>query len=72
MSRAYREKQKIEGDADAIAARIYSEAYDADDEARELYRLTKKLETYQKTITNSDTLLLSTEGDLFDLFKRED
>jgi membrane protease subunit HflC len=70
MSQAYREKQKIEGDADAIAARVYSEAYDADNESRELYKLTKKLEMYQQTITNRDTLLLSTEGDLFNLLKR--
>lgn len=71
LSQAYREKQKVEGDADAVAAKIYSEAYGADDQAKELYDLIKKLEMYQKTITNTDSLLLSTDSDLFDLLKND-
>ncbi|HQC43377.1 MAG TPA: protease modulator HflC [Verrucomicrobiota bacterium] len=70
MSQALREKLKIEGDADAIAARVYSEAYDADNDSRELYELTRKLEMYRQTVTNRDTLLLSTEGDIYNLLKR--
>lgn len=70
MSEAYREKQVIEGNADAIAAKIYNNAYNADDSARSLYELTKKLETYEKTMTEKDTLLLSTEGGLYDLLSK--
>ena len=69
ISEAYREKQKIEGDADAIAAQIYNEAYNADEQSRELYELTRKLESYQKIFSEEDTLLLSTDNDLFDLLK---
>ena len=69
ISEAYREKQKIEGGADAIAAQIYNEAYNADEQSRELYELTRKLESYQKIFSEEDTLLLSTDNDLFDLLK---
>lgn len=72
MSEAYRSKQLIEGEADAIAAHVYSDAYGADAQARDLYSLTKKLEMYQKTITNTDSLLLSTDGELYDLLKKSE
>ncbi len=71
MSQAYREKQEIEGAADAIAAKIYNDAYNADEQSRELYELTKKMELYEKVVSDKDTLLLSTDGDIFDYLQKE-
>ena len=69
QSEGYREAQEIIGKADAEATAIYARAYDQNADSREFYRFLKTLETYKKTITEQDILILSTESDYFRFLK---
>ena len=64
-SEAYKTVQKIRGDADARATSIYAAAYSQSAEARSLYGFVKTLDTYKKVISENDTLVLSTQSDLY-------
>ena len=66
-SEAYRKAQEIKGKADAEAAAIYADAYNQD---AEFYEFTKTLETYQSTVDQDTTLILTTEGDYFKYLKK--
>ena len=59
ISGAYLESQKIKGEADANATRIYADAYG---EAPEFYNFIKTLETYSNTLDSSTQFILSTEN----------
>lgn len=63
LSEAYAKSEEIKGIADAEAANIYAEAYEADPEFFELWR---SLESYKKTVPNLDKVL-STDMEYFDL-----
>ena len=70
QSKAYREVQRIRGEADAKASEIYARAYSQNAQAAEFYAFLKSMETYQKVFSNDSTLVLSTDSDLFKLIKR--
>ena len=59
ISGAYLESQKIKGEADASATRIYADAYGKDPE---FYNFIKTLETYSNTLDSSTQFILSTEN----------
>jgi modulator of FtsH protease HflC len=65
-SEAYRAAQTIRGTADSTATRVYADAYGHDPA---FYALLKTLETYQKTIGEKETLVLSTDGDFYRFLK---
>lgn len=68
-SGAYRREQEIRGTADAEATGIYSRAYTSSPFAADFYQFTKTLETYQKSLGKETTVILTTDSDLFRLFK---
>ncbi len=70
QSTAYRKVQQIRGQADAKATEIYAHAYTQNPQAAEFYAFLKSMETYRKVLTKDATLVLSTDSDLFGLFKR--
>ena len=59
-SEAYRTAQGISGAADSTATRVYADAYGRD---AEFYSFLKTLESYRQTVTESGTLVLSTDGE---------
>ena len=59
ISGAYLESQKIKGEADANATRIYADTYG---KAPEFYNFIKTLETYSNTLDSSTQFILSTEN----------
>ena len=65
-SEAYRQEQEIIGKADAEAAGIYAEAYTQD---AEFYSFVQTLETYQKTLQQNSSLLLTTDSDFYRYLK---
>ena len=69
-SDAYRKLQEIKGVADAKASEIYAAAYTASPTAADFYRFVKTLETYQATLGRDTTLILTTDSDFFQLFKK--
>ena len=64
-SSATREEKEIQGRADAEAAAIYSEAYSQNAQSEEFYNFIKTMETYKLTLTQKDTLILSTKAEFF-------
>ena len=59
ISGAYLESQKIKGEADANATRIYADAYG---KSPEFYNFIKTLETYSNTLDSSTQFILSTDN----------
>ena len=59
ISNAYLESQKIKGEADANATRIYADAYG---KSPEFYNFIKTLETYSNTLDSSTQFILSTDN----------
>ena len=69
QSGAYRKEQEIKGKADAEATATYAQAYNSSPLAADFYQFVKTLETYQKSLTKDTTLILTSDSDLFRLFK---
>jgi len=59
ISNAYLESQKIKGEADANATRIYADAYG---KSPEFYNFIKTLDTYANTLDSSTQFILSTDN----------
>ena len=67
QSEAYQTAQEIKGKADAEAINIYANAYNKDPE---FYEFLKTLETYEKTIDNKNTLIMTTDSEYFKFLKK--
>jgi len=65
-SEAYRTAQGIKGKADAEAITIYAQAYRQDPD---FYSFVKTLETYQNTIDENSTIILTTDADYYKYLK---
>ncbi len=65
-SEAYRQAQIITGKADAEAVSIYAQAYSQDPG---FYSFLKTLETYQNTIDEKSTVVLTTDSDYYRYLK---
>ena len=72
MSEAVRTSDRIRGRADAEATAIYAAAYNRNAASRSLYEFLKTLETYEKTLDDDVTLILTTDSDLFRLLRSSD
>ena len=59
LSDAYLKSQKIKGDADATAVKIYAETYG---QSIEFFNFIRTLETYENTLDASTQLILSTDN----------
>ena len=70
QSDAYRQSQEIVGKADADATAIYARAYNQNADAREFYRFIQTLETYEKTFTSEDVLILSTDSEYYKFLEK--
>jgi len=66
-SEAYQKAQETKGKADAEAIKIHANAYNKDPDFTEFM---KTLETYEQTIGETNTLILSTDSDYFKYLKQ--
>jgi len=67
---AYRDAEKTRGEGDAIAANVYSTAFNKDPE---FYAFTRSLKAYTETFTGKeDILLLKPDSDFFKYMKKAD
>ncbi|MCF7886931.1 MAG: protease modulator HflC [Candidatus Omnitrophica bacterium] len=62
QSEAYKKAQKIMGQADAKATKIYANAYNKDPD---FYAFLQTLKTYKNTIDSNTTLILTTDAEYF-------
>ncbi|MFA0743532.1 MAG: hypothetical protein LASZOEIN_000308 [Candidatus Fervidibacter sp.] len=67
LANAYREAEKIRGEGDALAARIYGQAFSRDPE---FYKLLRTLEAYKKAIDDKTTVVLSSDSEFLKLLMR--
>jgi membrane protease subunit HflC len=66
LSQAYKEAQTIKGEADAKSTKIYADAYNKDPN---FYAFLKTLETYNNTVDQNTTLILTTESEYYQYLK---
>ncbi|MCL5096147.1 MAG: protease modulator HflC [Candidatus Omnitrophica bacterium] len=64
-SEAFRQSQEIKGKADAEAAAIYAAAYDQKPSAREFYRFSRTMETYEKVFSTNDWFIFTTSSEFY-------
>lgn len=69
MAKAQQESRSIMGEAEAEAAKIYNDAYNRNAQTREFYEFVKKMEMYKKIPGNS-SLIISTDSEFFNMFKK--
>jgi len=69
-SEALRQAEEIRGRADAQATSIYAAAYNRSSQTRELYGFLKSLETLQKSLDSTSTVVLSTDSEIFKYLRR--
>ena len=62
MAKVYQESLRLRGEGDAEAARIYADAFNQDPE---FYQFVRTLEAYPTILKDRDTVLFSTQSDLF-------
>ena len=60
----------MQGAADAKASAVYASAYGSSPSASDFYTFLKTLDTYKATLGSDTTVVLTTDSDLFRLFKR--
>jgi membrane protease subunit HflC len=65
-SGAYRKAQEIKGKADAVATKVYAQAYGQDPD---FYSFINTLEIYKNTLDKDSTLILSTDSEFFKYLK---
>lgn len=63
MADAYKQEQILRGQGDAIATRIYAEAYSKDPE---FYSFIRSMEAYKNSLKSDTTILLSDESDFLE------
>src|ERR1039457_2422576 len=61
IARQYREAEKVKGQGDAEATRIYGQAYSKNPG---FYRLLRTLESYRKVLDDKTTAILSSDSEL--------
>lgn len=67
-AQAYRDAQRLRGEGDALAAAIYADAYNRDDE---FYAFTRSLEAYRESFSDrGDIMVLDPKGDFFQYFEQ--
>jgi len=66
ISEAYKQAQEIMGKADAEAIKIYAEAYSRDPE---FYSFLRTLESYEKNLEKTGTVILSTDSEYLKYLK---
>ncbi len=67
LSDANRKSQVLKGEADAVATRLYADAYTQDPQ---FFYFLKTMEAYKKTFNEKDSLVISPESEFFRYMKR--
>ncbi len=61
LATAYESSEKLKGEGDAEATRVYADAFGKD---AEFYAFTRRLQTYEKILANDTTLILNPDSEL--------
>ena len=65
QSEAFRVSEEIRGKADAEATSIYASAYNQSRQAVDLYKFLRTMESFEKSLDENTSIILSTKSDFF-------
>ncbi|WP_186755779.1 protease modulator HflC [Echinicola salinicaeni] len=65
QSEAFKEAEEIKGRADAEATAIYAAAYNQNRQAVDLYKFLRTMESFEKSLDENTSIILSTDSDFF-------
>ena len=65
QSEAFREAEEIKGRADAEATAIYASAYNQSRSAVDLYKFLRTMESFEKSLDENTSIILSTDSEFF-------
>lgn len=72
QSEALREAEQIRGRADAEATKIYATAYNRNRQTRDLYDFLRTMESYEKSLDDKTTLIITTNSDFYRYLQKID
>jgi len=72
QSEAVREAEQIRGRADAEATNIYAAAFNRNRQTRELYDFLRTMESFEKSLDEKTTLIITTNSDFYRYLQRID
>ncbi|MDE0559019.1 protease modulator HflC [Algoriphagus sp. NF] len=72
QSEAFREAEEIKGRADAEATAIYASAYNKNRQSIELYKFLRTMESFEKSMDGSTSIVLSTDSEFFKYLRKLD
>ncbi len=70
QSEAFRQAEEIKGKADAEATDIYASAYNKNRQSIELYKFLRTMESFEKSMDESTSIVLSTDSEFFRYLRR--
>lgn len=70
QSNAFREAEEIKGRADAEATDIYASAYNKNRTAVELYKFLRTMESFEKSMDENTSIILSSDSEFFKYLKK--
>jgi modulator of FtsH protease HflC len=72
QSEAVREAEQIQGRADAEATNIYAAAYNRNRQTRDLYDFLRTMESFEKSLDDKTTLIITTNSDFYRYLQKID
>lgn len=72
QSEAVREAEQIRGRADAEATNIYAAAFNRNRQTRELYDFLRTMESFEKSLDDKTTLIITTNSDFYKYLQKID
>lgn len=72
QSEALREAEQIRGRADAEATNIYAAAFNRNRQTRDLYDFLRTMESFEKSLDDKTTLIITTNSDFYRYLQRID
>lgn len=70
QSEAFRQSEEIKGRADAEATAIYAGAYNQNRQAVDLYQFIRSMESFEKSLDENTSIILSTDSEFFKYLNR--
>ncbi|WP_194775458.1 protease modulator HflC [Pararhodonellum marinum] len=70
QSEAFRDAEEIRGLADAEATSIYASAYNRNRQAVDLYKFLRSMESFEKSMDENTSLILTTDSEFFRYLKK--
>lgn len=72
QSEAFKQAEEIKGRADAEATKIYAAAYNRSRQSVDFYKFIRSMESFEKSLDENTTIILSSDSEFFRYLKKVD